>query len=355
MKKIKIVYLYSVLAGYVESILKGLVEKNNVEDIEVIHWLPKGINSTCYELPHIEGVNFYERSRFDDFSLLEFLKSHKPNIIYVSGWMDKGYLKAIKHYRVQGYECNVVCGIDDQWKGSFRQLVGQYYFRIFYRSIFDYMWVAGKPQYLYARKFGYKDNQIIYNLLSAEPHFFNAKTNACKRFVFVGRLDPVKGIDTLIQAYSLLSENEKNEWPLIIIGTGEMESLIKSSNVSSIIHIPFLQRDALVGELMKGGVGCLPSSHEQWGVVIHEFTAMGMPLLLSDECGAASEFLINDANGYSFESNNVISLSEKMKSFISMSNSQFELMSNKSKSLSKRITPELTIDSLLSIYREKHN
>lgn len=349
MKKVKVLYLYSVFAGYVESIVRGLSERDNIAPIDIIHWERRGVNSTRYELPTIDGVNFYNRNDFNDASLLKFLKLNAPDIIYVSGWMDKGYLKAISLYRNSGDDFKVVCGIDDQWEGTIRQYLGKIYFKIFYKKIFDYMWVAGKPQYHYAKQFGYQDKNIISNLLSAEPHFFNSKSKLNRRFVFVGRLDPVKGLDILINAYKKLTSHEQELWPLVIIGSGEMDKLISEANLASIIHIPFLQRDDLLLELSKGGVGCLSSNHEQWGVVVHEFAAMGMPLLLSDKCGSASEFLINGGNGFSFKRGSSDSLYHKMKIFIDMDMSSIELMSNKSRYIASRITPDLTIDSLLSI------
>lgn len=43
--------------------------------------------------------------------------------------------------------------------------------------------------------------------------------------------------------------------------------------------------------LMKQcGVFILPSRIEPWGVVVHEFSAAGFPLLLSDQVGSAESF-----------------------------------------------------------------
>jgi glycosyltransferase involved in cell wall biosynthesis len=44
----------------------------------------------------------------------------------------------------------------------------------------------------------------------------------------------------------------------------------------------------------------LPSMVEQWGLVVNEAVAAGLPVLLSDRCGAAADLLVEGENGYSF-------------------------------------------------------
>lgn len=353
MKKTKIVYLYSIFAGYVESVVKIIAEREDCHPVDVIHWEKRGKSATKYELRPIDNVNFHNRADFDEDSIFDFLSSKKPDIVYVSGWMDRDYIKALKRYKKKGAKCKVVCGIDDQWEGTIRQLLGRVYFRFAYKRVFDFMWVAGKPQYHYARKFGYNSDNIISNLLSAEPQFFNVSdVGKARRFVFVGRLDPVKGIDLLISAYNRLSLAERNIWSLVIIGSGELEQYISENRCEGLIHIPFTQRDELLAELSKGGVGCVASTHEQWGVVIHEFSALGYPMLLSKSCGASSEFLIDGFNGYAFDSGSVEQIYSCMKKMIYATPSEIEKMSNNSILLSKRITPYMSVNSLLSI-REK--
>ena len=103
------------------------------------------------------------------------------------------------------------------------------------------MWVSGKPQYHFAQRFGYKHERIISNLLSADHGVFDKKSTLTKRFVFVGRFDPVKGLDQLIEAYLLLPNNIQEQWPLYLIGEGELRAYIDQNKNNNIIVKPFLQ------------------------------------------------------------------------------------------------------------------
>jgi glycosyltransferase involved in cell wall biosynthesis len=348
-KRIRILILYSTLVHYVTGMLKALKQCTEDMNIDVVSWDKGNINSSQYVIEKVEGVNFHTRSSLSDEGLLDLLRSRNPDIIYVSGWMDKGYLWAIKRYRSEGGRTQVLCGIDDQWKGTLRQRLGQIYFHFFYRKIFDFMWVSGKPQYHYAQRFGYDHERIISNMLSADTSVFDQKHSFSRRFVFVGRFVPVKGLDLLLGAYLSLPEETKSEWPLVLIGDGGLKEEIENRKSEHITVKPFMQPNGLVDELMKGGVGCIPSHTEQWGVAIHEMALLGYPLILSSACGAATEFLINGYNGFLFRKGDATSLRDAMMRVVSLSMEELDAFSLRSHMLGQRITSEHVAYSLLSV------
>ncbi|MGC9966112.1 MAG: glycosyltransferase family 4 protein [Syntrophobacteraceae bacterium] len=348
---INVVILYSIAVHYVIGMLKALKKCGDNIDIDVVSWDRKGINSSQYLIEKVEGVQFHARSSLTDENLLALLRSRRPDIIYVSGWMDKGYLRAIRRYRAEGGRGRVVCGIDDQWEGRLRQRLGQVYFRLFYKNLYDFMWVAGKPQYHFAQRFGYGQERILCNMLSADTAVFNKKSDFSRRFVFVGRFDPLKGVDLLIDAYSALPEETKSQWPLVLIGDGELKREIEKRNSKHIVVKPFMQLPALVEELMKGGVACMPSHHEQWGVAIHEMASLGYPLILSSACGAATEFLITGYNGFLFRRGDVKSLRDALMQMSFLSTEELEAFALRSRILGQRITSEHAACSLLSVLK----
>lgn len=263
--------------------------------------------------------------------------------------MDKGYVGAIYRARRKGAVFATVCGIDDQWFGSLRQYIGYFLFKIYYKKIYDYMWVAGKPQYHYARMMGYPPEKIISNLLSADQRQFKGKSKQLKRFIFFGRFDRVKGIDTIIDAYLSLPETDRVAWPLVLIGDGEMRSLVEQKISEQISFIPYLQPDDLARELALGGVGLLTSTFEAWSVALHEMTLMGYPVIVSRQCGAASEFLIHGYNGFLFDGGNVTSLATAMRAMIALTDEARVDMGKASVALANRITSEISARSLLSL------
>lgn len=344
----RIVYLWAEVPGYVVGVAKTLSLKFNCK-LDIVYWDKLGENSTRFQIAGLENTNFHKRTTLSIGKIVDLLIAKDPQIIVISGWMDKDYIAAAKKYKVLNNKVKVVAGIDDQWTGSFRQILGTIYYKFFYRRLFDFMWISGKPQFSYAQRFGYNIENIITELYSADTDTFTTVSKFSKRFVFVGRFDPVKALDIFIGAYNRLPLNVQEEWPLLLIGDGEHSRLISESNNENIVHIKSMQPDALKEELLKGGVGCLTSHKDQWGVVVHEFALLGFPLLLSSGCGAATEFLIAGFNGFLFNKSDEDSLLEAMLKFSSLSDEQLSVFANNSVELGKRINNELSAASLISI------
>ena len=348
-KEIKIVFLYTVVVHYVIAMLRALKKVNPNIKITVVFYDKKNINSSQYKIPQIEGVNFIERSKNNKESLFELLLKEDPSILYISGWVDKEYIWAAKKYKSKRPIVKVVNGTDGQWFGTLRQHIGVYYFKLFYKKLFDFFWISGKPQYQYAQRFGYNQESIIYNLLSADEEIFASGNAASQRFVFLGRFVDVKGIDLLIEAYNSLGEDIRSKWPLLIIGDGPLRESIEIQKSPYVKVLPFLQPDELKAEIQKGGVLCLPSRFEPWGLVVHELALNGFPLIVSSVCGAASEFLISGYNGYLFKNGSMDSLRKSLLKIIALSDEEFKLFSNRSRFLGSKINSEMSAYSLLSV------
>lgn len=348
MDKNRLVFLWSEVTGYVQSLMEELVSKFEAS-INVVHWDRKKKNSTQFLIGAKKNIKFYGRSRTNDKEVRRILDETAPTIVVVSGWMDKGYIKVCKAYKKDNPSVKIIAGIDDQWKGTMRQHLGRVYYRIFYKKLFDYLWVAGKPQFSYAQHFGYRIDNIVSNLYSADSKLFKPSGKVSRRFVFVGRFDPIKALDVLVDAYCSLTELEQQRWPLYLIGDGEQREMILAKNNPNIIVKPFMQPENLRMELAEGGVGCLTSHQDQWGVVIHEYALMGFPLLLSTGCGASTEFLIPGYNGFIFKKGDRKSLSEALRNFTKLGDDELMLFSNRSVNLGNRINTEQAAASLLSV------
>ena len=128
-----------------QAVLNSLSSKAS-GNISVVHWDKRDTNTTQYNIDANNNVSFYGRSETDNKSILELLNNSSPEIIVISGWMDKGYIWACKKYKKANPNVKIVAGIDDMWTGALRQRLGQIYYRLFYRHIVDFMWISGQPQ-----------------------------------------------------------------------------------------------------------------------------------------------------------------------------------------------------------------
>lgn len=345
----KILYLYAEVMGYTMATIRALAEQGN--EVHVVHWDHKKL--TPYKALFVANVFMYNRSEFSVEKIKTLAKKIEPDVTVVSGWMDRGYMSVARLLRLEGLP--VVLGLDSHWHGTFSQWVAAILGRFGYFSKFySHAWVAGIYQFEYARKLGFKNN-ILYDLYSADLSLFNKAYNYSEkikqnkyphRFLFVGRFEPVKCLDILLQAWQQLGA-KKGDWELHLIGSGSLKAQLEIT--PGVVVKDFMQPERLMQEIANAGCFVLPSRGEPWGVVMHEFAAAGLPLVATDVVGAASTFLISGSNGYRFKVNDVKALENRMHQIINMTDQELCAMSVSSHALSKRITPETSARNLLSV------
>ena len=113
----------------------------------------------------------------------------------------------------------------------------------------------------------------------------------------VARLAPEKGLDTLVRAAAAAGPPVT----LLLVGAGAeregLEQLARSLGARTIFagDLPWNQ---IVEAYVACDVFALLSLRETWGVVVNEAAACGLPLVLSDRVGAASDLLRSGENGY---------------------------------------------------------
>lgn len=341
--------------GYQIPIFKEYTTAFNAE-VDVMHWDHKKL--TPYVPPPIDGVHYYKRSEFSLKLLKEFVIESKPDIIYISGWMDKGYLMAIRPLRKQGVP--VVTAFDDIWFKTIRQRMASVLFPFIKPFFFSHAWVAGPYQYEFAKRLGFKNDKIIFNCLSADTALFNSvysdsvvnkKINYPHHFLYVGRLEKVKGVDVLAKAWrNIKARNESKDWKLTLIGSGSLYESIAGFLDINIIN--FLQPEELATEIKKYGCFILPSRFEPWALVLHEFATAGFPIICSDVCGAAPIFVVKSYNGYTFKPDDVEGLEKQMLKIINANDSELESISKKSHIMGQKITPKITAASFMSIIND---
>lgn len=346
----KILYLYAEVMGYTMATIKALVAQG--AEVHVVSWSEK--KKTEYQAVEVPGVTFYARNLFGQKALLDLATAIEPSVTVVSGWMDRAYLNVAAALRRK--RKLVICGLDGQWHGTARQRLACALGALgYFGRYYSHIWVAGVWQYEFARRLGFRQSQIIYDLYSADLETFSKRIDPSAtlqsdqyphRFMFVGRLEAVKGIDILLEAWSELGAS-REDWELLIIGSGSMRNLV--TNAESVRFKDFMQPEQLAQARSRVGCFVLPSRREPWGVVVHEFAAAGLPILASDVVGAATTFVIDGYNGFIFQRESVAALGEAMGKVIACSDDELQKMGQASHELSSRITPQTSAANLLSV------
>lgn len=330
--------------------IKALIELGC--EVYVVHWDDKKL--TPYKMPNLPKLHQYPRSLQSLDSLRSLTSRVDPDITVVSGWQDSVYLEIIKCLRKQNK--TVVLGIDQQWYGTIKQHIAATLGKFkYFKRLYSHVWIPGVYQYEYARKLGFEKDDIVFDLYSAdlplfksvfEQRFLNNTYPLPHRFLYVGRYEAVKGLDTLLTAWQHLGE-ERQDWDLHLVGNGSLRE--KLSSTSGIVVKDFMQPEDLISEVLKAGCFVMPSKGEPWGVVAHEMAATGLPLIASNVVGSASSFLIHGLNGYLFNKSNAFQLTQAMRQIINHTKEDLINMGQASSLLSERISPLTSAKNLLSV------
>lgn len=342
----RIAVLYSRLSGYTAACLRILKEQYGMK-ILVVRVPPA--REAPFATRHFDWIDaLHDRNRYSTEALWELVAGFAPDVVFMSGWLDSGYLRVARRLRRQGVR--VIAGSDTQWTGSLRQQVGRLIAPWHLHSAIDVLWVAGERQRQLAYRLGFRGPRCWSGYYACDWDRFadvyrRAGAARPRAFLYVGRYVPVKGLDVLVEAYRRYREQVDDPWPLICVGAGEQEVLLQG--VEGIENRGFVQPDDLPGQMAEAAAFILPSRREPWGVVVQEAAAAGLPLICSDVCGAAVHLLQDGFNGYLFESGDAAHLADCMVRLAEASPAVREAMSARSHQLSAQYTPQRWADTLV--------
>jgi glycosyltransferase involved in cell wall biosynthesis len=106
-------------------------------------------------------------------------------------------------------------------------------------------------------------------------------------------------------------------WSLVLLGEGPLKTglchLISDLSLQQHVLLPgFKQYDELPVYYGLAGPFIHASTTEQWGLVVNEAMASGLPVLVSNRCGCAADLVREGANGFTFDPCNVEQLAQLM-------------------------------------------
>ncbi len=139
-------------------------------------------------------------------------------------------------------------------------------------------------------------------------------------FLTVNRFIERKNLTRVIQAWkdyrAQVRRNFLNQtaWDLVLCGAGDEENNLREQAVDleGVHFTGFAQQDEIARYMAGAGAFIHASLQEQWGLVVNEAMACGLPILLSQTCGCAPELLRNGRNGYAFDPTQTDNLAERM-------------------------------------------
>jgi glycosyltransferase involved in cell wall biosynthesis len=101
-------------------------------------------------------------------------------------------------------------------------------------------------------------------------------------------------------------QTEGGAWDLRLIGTGPMAAEIRSTiaglpDPTKVRLDPFLQLEDLAIAYGQASTFVLASSTDQWGLVVNEAMAAGLPCIVSSACGCVADLIEHGLTGWTFD------------------------------------------------------
>ncbi len=250
------------------------------------------------------------------------LDRFKPDAVAIPGWASREAL-AVLSWCLRRC-CPAILMSETQamdekrvwWKEAVkRQLVGLYSSAL----------VGGHRHADYLLELGLKSDSIFFGYDAVDNAYFEQGAQLCRGaseewrhrlqlpenyFLASARFIPKKNLSTLLSSYAAYRDAAgAAAWDLVLLGDGpmrkELEMLRNRLGLECAVHLPGFQQYPLLPcyyALARAFVHA--SSTEQWGLVVNEAMAAGLPVIVSDQCGCSADLVRSGENGFVFDSKN---------------------------------------------------
>jgi glycosyltransferase involved in cell wall biosynthesis len=134
-------------------------------------------------------------------------------------------------------------------------------------------------------------------------------------YLFCGQMIARKAVDQLLAAFATLPENAR----LLLVGReAELPQLLARLPATvrgRVTYAGFHAPEALPRFFAQADVFVLPSRYDGWGVVVNQALGAGLPIIASDQVGAAHELVREGENGFIFAAGNAGALAAAMQRY----------------------------------------
>ena len=246
------------------------------------------------------------RPRFDTYMYvpkrpLSALVDFAPDVVVAAGggiWSSPANIAALAARRRHGWGIVPWWGSFTRPRPSLPRRLAEPWVEAFMRMS-DAWLVYGSRQARDVVELGADPERVVVAPITAlvpEAHGRERRpSGGTTRYLFVGRLIERKGLDVLLEAFERVDAGE-----LCIAGDGPLKEMVEAAAARDprIRLIGHASGDELACAYQDADVLVVPSLYEAWGLVVHEGLAYGLPVIATDQVGAADDLIEADVNGY---------------------------------------------------------
>lgn len=183
-----------------------------------------------------------------------------------------------------------------------------------------------------------------------KPNFvydFGGQSDPSDYYVFVGRIEEIKGIRVLVEAFKKMPDRK-----LYVVGTGdlndEIRKRIEDEGIQNVLLLGYKERDE-VNRIIRGAKALIMCSqwYETFGMVIVEAYSNGTPAIVGD-IGNIKDLVDEGVTGELFKYDSSESLVDAVSRF--ENNTAVLYGDNAYKFYQSKYTPEVNYKQLISVY-----
>lgn len=226
----------------------------------------------------------------------------KPDVMLLGGWDQPAFIDAFRQRRRRGY--GVALWVESNARDARRPSLISSSLKRRAVAVAGGIAVPGRASSKYVEQLGARPDVIFQAPNAVDTDFFTSRApvsragrDAKPRVLYVGRLHPVKGLDSLLNAWRALEDAGE----LVLVGEGSLEAhlqtRIRTEGIEGVTLLGHLQRDALANEYAKADLFVFPSTSDPWGLVINEAMAAGLPIVTTSAPGAVDDMVRHLKNG----------------------------------------------------------
>jgi glycosyltransferase involved in cell wall biosynthesis len=262
----------------------------------------------------------------------------KPQVVFLPGWSGVAAFVA-QHWCGVHSVPSVIMSESNSWdekRGVIKEWVKRRLACMYSAAL-----VGGTTHKQYITELGMPSERILMGYDAVDNDYFAVEAEKSrnqeaenrkqhdlpeKYFLASARFVEKKNLARLIQAYAryrVMAEKVEGGkqkagiWDLVLLGDGPLKSdlcqLISDLGLRNSVLLPgFKQYNELPVYYALAAAFVHASTTEQWGLVVNEAMASGLPVLVANRCGCATDLVQNGVNGFTFDPYNVEQMAQLM-------------------------------------------
>ena len=325
----KIVVLFDFIGPYHVARLKSANTRMEVHVIEI----RRKSREYGWARPAHVGLRLHTLDTGPDESatqrIQETLSSLRPDVVAIPGWSDPSALAALL-WSIRTRTPRVVMSAST-FNDAPRTWMTEH-LKSMIVCCFSAALCGGSAQAAYLARLGLPDNRVYvgYDVVD-NAHFAKGAANAAEtrgiraqlglpsQYILSScRFIPKKNLWRLLAAFAVYRERAGDvAWDLVLLGDGPLGPMLCAEvgrlGLWGHVHLPgFRQYEELPAYYGLAEAFVHASTVEQWGLVVNEAMAAGLPVIVSNRCGCVRDLVQDGVNGFMFDPNDVDALATQM-------------------------------------------